>query len=1178
MELASNQVTTSALRLSGPPAPAIESRRSGLGTLDEFVRDGNRSGYVAVGATDLATAVAIERHLMRRAQAAGRKVAATDTSTVDSCWRELGSRLGLRSLPADPADAARALAQQGARALLVVVGRIARESYDDEVLRELMRDAGSLLIVHVTESRESGSLFRAQDAIEVAPDAAEEASVWWNGVVDDAPRALRMRTLAELDRWWAAASRLQVPEGAPLLAAPAAALLARLILARRGWPEAHVEDLGSREALRDLLDAGIVSAERGWLVVSPGLDHSEQPDPDTALAVADALARRFERDPWAQARASELFTRSGQLQRGEDSLGAALHEVDSVLARRQLWTGWCDAIGDVDERDRRGGALRGAELALDFDDVDIALRLAQEATIGSTPPEFRTSFVLGRAQLARGDLIAARVSFERALASAAPSNRAEILGYMAEQEYLAGNHADAERLADETLAASPEPAIRLHARNTLGKLLLARSEWEAAEKHFAADEYDAACADLDVAQLRARTNRAVALLSRQCTDPARAMLESVLADAERRRELRARAFALSNLAVLAIERHDFVEAIALCEQAIDARRRLGDKIGLARVIANLAELRVRLGLLDEAEQVLSFARNTLGASIPAAYSALFALVSGWILLARGDTAGAAQQLHLALPAIGGWTDGARLGECHRLAARIALEDGDTRGAEAAIRQARALADSEQAIAETSLLEALLARARGRSATELAAKALSCAAEARDRDLMREANLLLCDLARVDDRFDLATAYLRSAEQLRDQTVAALPDPLRASYLSRRDLRTLAETARLVGAGLASHTRSCAAAPTAGAPQDPTIASARFAGRHPSVLRLLAAVRKVARSNAPVLVLGESGTGKELIAETLHAWSDRADGPLIKVNCAALVETLLLSELFGHEKGAFTGAAARRRGRFELADGGTLFLDEIGDISPRTQVALLRVLQDQTFERVGGATQIRTDVRIVCATHRDLQAMVAQGTFREDLYYRLRGVTLDVPPLRRRIDDLEVLADNLLARIARERREPSRRLSTDGLAVLRAHAWPGNVRELDNVLRASSLFAEGEEITADVIEEQLCVQGGPTLSRCDDLAEAPRLSVVPRVASQDSDSSDETSQVAWDQIRSQRTSLSDLKRQIERDCIERALTETSGNITRAATLLGMKRPRLSQLVKQYGLLEQTSEEC
>ena len=259
-----------------------------------------------------------------------------------------------------------------------------------------------------------------------------------------------------------------------------------------------------------------------------------------------------------------------------------------------------------------------------------------------------------------------------------------------------------------------------------------------------------------------------------------------------------------------------------------------------------------------------------------------------------------------------------------------------------------------------------------------------------------------------------------------------------------------------------------------------VAEARFAREPARPARSSATTRRSAASssrsarsrasNSTVLIRGESGTGKELVAEALHRASDRANGPLVSVNCAALVETLLLSELFGHEKGAFTGAASRRRGRFEMAEGGTLFLDEIGDISPRTQVALLRVLQEKTFERVGGTQPIRANVRVICATHRDLKAMVERGEFREDLYYRLRGITLEVPALRARLGDLPKIAEHLLGRIAPSAPSRRRRIAADALELLQRHRWPGNIRELENVLRAVSLFAEGEIITAsDLID-------------------------------------------------------------------------------------------------------------
>ncbi len=220
------------------------------------------------------------------------------------------------------------------------------------------------------------------------------------------------------------------------------------------------------------------------------------------------------------------------------------------------------------------------------------------------------------------------------------------------------------------------------------------------------------------------------------------------------------------------------------------------------------------------------------------------------------------------------------------------------------------------------------------------------------------------------------------------------------------------------------------------------------------------VRQVAKWDTTVLIRGESGTGKELIANAIHYNSPRASGAFVKLNCAALPETLLESELFGHEKGAFTGAVRARRGRFEQADGGTLFLDEIGDISPAFQAKLLRVVQEGEFERVGGGSTVVVDVRILAATHRDLEAAVAAGEFREDLYYRLNVVPITMPPLRERIEDIPELAHFLVAKIARHQgRELV--LTDSAVRLLLRHGWPGNVRELESCLeRAAIMGADG----------------------------------------------------------------------------------------------------------------------
>ena len=219
------------------------------------------------------------------------------------------------------------------------------------------------------------------------------------------------------------------------------------------------------------------------------------------------------------------------------------------------------------------------------------------------------------------------------------------------------------------------------------------------------------------------------------------------------------------------------------------------------------------------------------------------------------------------------------------------------------------------------------------------------------------------------------------------------------------------------------------------------------------------IGKVAVTKATVLVLGESGVGKELVANAIHYNSTTADGPFIKFNCAALPETIVESELFGHEKGAFTGAAAQRKGRFELADGGTIFLDEVGELSLTMQAKLLRVLQEKTFERVGGSKPVKVDLRIVAATNRDLPEMVEKGTFREDLYYRLNVFPMTIPPLRERGSDVILLADYFVARYSEENGKDVRRISTPALNMLMAYHWPGNVRELENVIERSVILAD-----------------------------------------------------------------------------------------------------------------------
>jgi two-component system response regulator HydG len=296
-------------------------------------------------------------------------------------------------------------------------------------------------------------------------------------------------------------------------------------------------------------------------------------------------------------------------------------------------------------------------------------------------------------------------------------------------------------------------------------------------------------------------------------------------------------------------------------------------------------------------------------------------------------------------------------------------------------------------------------------------------------------------------------------------------------------------ARGLAAGATAAPARAAGAEGAGGP--------RLVGGSAALAAALELATRVAPTRSTVLLTGETGTGKELFAELVHARSTRARGPFVQVNCAALPETLLESELFGHERGAFTGADRTRIGRFEQANGGTLFLDEIGDMSPATQAKLLRALQDQEFHRLGGTHRLRTDARIVAATNRDLEAAVRDGRFREDLYYRLAVIGIRLPPLRERPGDVEELAHHFLAELGRALGRPLEGFDAAALDALRAHAWPGNVRELRNVVERAALLADGPRIVR--VELGAAGRGGPGAAELAleglTLREAERLLVV-----------------------------------------------------------------------------------
>lgn len=315
---------------------------------------------------------------------------------------------------------------------------------------------------------------------------------------------------------------------------------------------------------------------------------------------------------------------------------------------------------------------------------------------------------------------------------------------------------------------------------------------------------------------------------------------------------------------------------------------------------------------------------------------------------------------------------------------------------------------------------------------------------------------------------------------------------------------------------------------ADAPPEDRRVLGRMVTAAPEMLKVARTIERVASAQVSVLLLGASGTGKELLAQGLHDTSPRRDGAFVAINCAAIPESLLESELFGHEKGAFTGAIKTTPGKIERAQGGTLFLDEVGDIPLPLQVKLLRFLQERTIERLGGRQAIAVDTRIVCATHRNLEEMIAAGAFREDLYYRLAEIVVRIPPLSERSGDAALLARHFLHRFAKEMNPAVKGLAPDALAVLDAWGWPGNVRELENRMKRAVIMADGKHVTA----ADLDLDGGTEDAGVINLKAAREIA--------------------------------------DRRAIRRAIARTDGNISGAARMLGISRPTLYDLLKQYDM--------
>ncbi len=404
--------------------------------------------------------------------------------------------------------------------------------------------------------------------------------------------------------------------------------------------------------------------------------------------------------------------------------------------------------------------------------------------------------------------------------------------------------------------------------------------------------------------------------------------------------------------------------------------------------------------------------------------------------------------------------------------------------------------------------------------------------------------VLRQLRQIDARIPVVLiTVIRSA----DSAIEAMRQGAYDYLLKPLDLQKLD---RVLGEALkvARLTREPAVA--VGTPPDDDQAGEAIIGSCPAMQEVYKAIGRVADQSFPVLITGESGTGKELVARAIYQHGPRAKAPFLALNCAAIPEPLLESELFGHEKGSFTGAERRRIGRFEQANGGTLLLDEIGDMPLPAQAKVLRVLQEQAFERVGGSETIRTDVRLIAATHRNLKAWSDEGKFRLDLYYRLGVFTIHLPPLRERGDDLELLAQFYLQRVSRDLGREVREIAPEALERLYAHAWPGNMRELQSVLKQALLRAHGPVLLSEFLPELPEAPAAPMAS--------PRNSFDPEAFLRRRLGPDS------------RDLYAEIHRELDRFVLPRVLEHTGGNQARAAALLGIARHTLRTKLRELGL--------
>lgn len=734
--------------------------------------------------------------------------------------------------------------------------------------------------------------------------------------------------------------------------------------------------------------------------------------------------------------------------------------------------------------------------------------------------------------------------------------------------------------------AAPEYLIGravLQASNLRGKVAILTARHDEAIQIFESNLAVASEFGWDDERARAEGNLGIVAMQRFEYEEAARRLEVTLAHT-RHSHLISRAHCLLNLALIYHYQCRYTDALEAYLESMRAARQHDTSIVYNNAAQNLAMLYRDVGALERSEALIAHVEDESRPNFTPFVSMRLTVTRASNAQELGDHARVIELLepHLLLEdnrdaVIGvGQTEKLRLAISYAEVGRLGL-------ATKLIEQI----DTSR-FPEERNLEALylIARARVRAhsgdhdrACELLLDAKQVARHVGNFRAETRASFWRCES--LDAAGDRVGAVAEATRALTDvvEHASTIPDELTQAFFALPLHRELAELAARLGVPVPAELQ----VQDADATSNELVRDAawiEWRARYASIIgeserlhQLFRIIDRVAASDTPVLLYGESGTGKELFAEAVHNLSTRRDGPLVKVNCAAFVESLLLSELFGHEKGAFTGAVSEKIGRFEMANGGTIFLDEIADITPQTQVALLRVLQEKRFERVGGTTERTADVRIVCATNKNLEEMVEEGTFRLDLYFRLKGIALELPALRQRREDIPRLVEHF------SEMSGEYTFERDAMRRLIEYAWPGNIRELQNFVRSILLFAEDNRVKAEHIEQfgdfLDSSASGEGVDEILDAWESSRsrvLEVIEGAAARIESGEQQVmvltenpEDVIAEQIVANGLSLNDFKKKLELECIRRALIETTGNVTQAAKVLQMKRPRLSQII-------------